>query len=121
MDVDNNFHMEEELLGSESRRESMGEWSSDTPQEFAAKQTRKSPREPAVKIKEKKKAGPKGKPGEGLAGWVRPLYVHDENDHLMRCSPLSSALAARKKGDCITCLICHQKVSFNKYRWRTPR
>ena len=59
--------------------------------------------------------------GEGPAGWVGPLYLHDENDCLMRCSPPSSAAAARKKGDYVTCLICHQKVSFNKYNWTTSR
>ena len=26
-----------------------------------------------------------------------------------------------KKGEYVTCLICHQKVSFNKYSWTTPR
>ena len=60
-----------------------------------------------MKIEEKKKTGPKGKAGEGLAGWVRPLYMHDENDHLVRCSPPSSAAAAENKGDYVTCLICH--------------
>ena len=71
--------------------------SSDTWQETATKQTRKRPREPTVKIEEKKKTGPKGKAGEGPAGWVRPLYLHDENDRLVRCSPPSSAAAAWKK------------------------
>ena len=62
---------------------------------------------PTVKIEEKKKTGPKGKGGEGPAGWVRPLFVHDENDRLVRCSPPSSAAAARKKAEYVTCLICH--------------
>ena len=84
-------------------------------QETATKQTRKRQREPTMKIEEKKKTGPKGKAGEGPAGWVRPLYLHDENDRLVRCSPPSSAAAAGKKGEYVTCLICHQKVSFNKY------
>ena len=74
-----------------------------------------------MKIEEKKKTGPKGKAGKGTAGWVRPLYLHNENDRLVRCSPPSSAAAARKKGDYVLCLICHQKVSFNKYSWTTPR
>ena len=65
--------------------------------------------------------GPKGKAGEGPVGWVRPLYLHDENDRLVRCSPPSLATAAGKKGEYVTCLICHQKVSFNKYSWMTPR
>ena len=76
----------------------MGEWGSDMPQETSAKQTRKMPREPTVKIEEKKKTGPKGKVGEGPVGWVRPLYLHDENDHLVQCSPPSSAAVARKSG-----------------------
>ena len=74
-----------------------------------------------MKIEEKKKTGPKGKAGEGPAGWVRPLYLHDENDCLVRCSPPSSAAGARKKGEYVTCLIYHQKVSFHKYSWTTPR
>ena len=73
-----------------------------------------------MKIEEKKKTGPKGKEGEGLAGWVRPLYLHNENDCLVQCSPPSLAAVAEKKGEYITCLICHQKVSFNKYSWTTP-
>ena len=68
--------------------------SSDTQQETVAKQTRKRRREPTVKIEEKKKTGPKGKVGEGPAGWVRPLYLHDENDRLVRCSPPSSVAVA---------------------------
>ena len=47
-----------------------------------------------MKIEEKKKTGPKGKAGEGLARWVRPLYLHNENDHLVQCSPPSLAAAA---------------------------
>ena len=39
----------------------------------------------------------------------------------MRCSPPSSAAGAGKNGEYVTCLICHQKVSFNKYSWTTPR
>ena len=84
------------------------------PQETAAKQTRKRPREPTIKIEEKKKMGTKGKAGEGPTGWVRPLYLHYENDRLVRCSPPSLVAAAGKKGDYVTCLIGHQKVSFNK-------
>ena len=87
------------MFGSKGGRESAGEWSCETLQETVAKQTKKRPREPTMKIKEKKKRGPKGKVGEGLARWVRPLYVHDENDYLMRCSPPSSAATAGKKGD----------------------
>ena len=115
MDVNNNFRLEEELFGSEGGRESEGEWSSDTPQETVAKQTRKRPREPIVKIEEMKKMGRKGKVGKGPAGWVRPLYLHDENDRLVWCSPPSSAATARKNWDYVTCLLCNQKVSFNKY------
>ena len=121
MDVNDDFRLEEELFGSEGRRESRGEWSSNTLQEIVAKQTGKRPREPTMKIKEKKNTGPKEKAGEGPARWVRPLYLHDENDHLMRCSPPSLATVVAKKGDYVTCLICHRKVSFNKYRWTTPR
>ena len=98
MDVHDDFHLEEELFGSEGGRESMGEWSSDTPQETAAKQTRKRPREPTLKIEEKKKTGPKGKVGEGLAGWVRPLCLHDENDHLVWCSLYLWLLLLEKRG-----------------------
>ena len=48
-----------------------------------AKQTRKMPRKPTMKIEEKKKMGPKGKAAQGPVGWVRPLYAHDENDYLL--------------------------------------
>ena len=72
-----------------------------------AKQTKKRPREPIVKIEEKKKTGPKGKVGEGPVGWVRPLYGHAENECLVRCSHPSLAAAYGKKGDYIMCLICH--------------
>ena len=42
--------------------------------------------------------GPQGKRGRGTARvWVRPLFVHDENDRLVWCSPPSSAGATRKK------------------------
>ena len=95
--------------------------SSDAGKDTAAKQTRKRRREPTVKIEEKKKTGPKGKGGEGPPGWVWPLFVHDEKDRLVRCSPPSSAGGTGKKGEYVTCLICHQKVSFNKYSWATPR
>ena len=98
-----------------------GGGSSDAGKDTAAKRSRKRRREPTVKIEEKKKTGPKGKGGEGPPGWVRPLFVHDENDRLVRCSPPSSAGATGKKGEYVTCLICHQKVSFNKYSWTTPR
>ena len=81
---------------------------------------RKRRREPTIKIEEKKKTGSKGKAGGGPAGWVRPLYLHDENDRLVRCSPPSSAATIGKKGEYVTCLICYQKVSFNKYSWTTP-
>ena len=121
MDVNDAFHLEEELSGSEGGRESTGEWSSDTRQETTAKQTRKRPREPIVKIEEKKKTEPKGKAGERPAGWVRPLYMHDENNCLERCFPPSSVAIIEKKGDYVTCLICYQKVSFNKYSWTTPQ
>ena len=114
MDVNDDFRLEEELSGSEGGRESAGGASCDMRQETAAKQSRKRRREPTVKIEEKKKTGPKGKGGEGSLGWVRPLYLHDENDRLVRCSPPSSVASARKKGEYVTCLICHQKVSFNK-------
>ena len=72
--------------------------SSDAGKDTAAKQTRKRRREPTVKIEEKKKTGPKGKGGEGPPGWVRPLFVHDENDRLVRSSPPSLASATGKKG-----------------------
>ena len=126
MDVNNDFRVEEELSGSEGGRESVcvgggGGFSCDTQQETVAKQSRKRQREPTVKIEEKKKTGPKGTVGEGPPGWVRPLYLHDENDCLVRCSPPSSAATAGKKGEYVTCLICHQKVSFNKYSWTTPQ
>ena len=120
MDVNDDFRLEE-LFGSEGGRESVGDWSSDTWQEIAAKQTRKRRREPTMKMEEKKKTGPKGKAGEGPAGWVRPLYLHDESDHLVRCSPHLRLLLLEKRGDYIMCLICHQKGSFNKYRWTTPQ
>ena len=121
MDVNDNFRVEEEVSGSEGRRESAGGASCDTRQETTAKQSRKRQREPTVKIEEKKKTGPKGTAGEGPPGWVRPLYLHDENDRGVRCSPPSSAAAAGKKGEYATCLICDQKVSFNKYSWMAPR
>ena len=120
MDVNSDFDLEEELFGSEGRRESVGEWSSDTPQETMVKQTRKRPREPTMKIEEKKKIGPKGKAGKGLARWVRPLYLHNENDCLVQCSPPPLAIVVGKKGDYVTCLMCHQKAFFNKYSWTTP-
>ena len=121
MNVNDNFCLEEELSRSKGGRESAGEWSSNTRQETIAKQTRKRRREPTVKIEEKKKTGPKGKAGKGPVGWVRPLCLDDENDRLVRCFPPSSAATTRKKGDYFTCLICHQKVSFNKYSWTIPR
>ena len=83
MDINKYYHLEEELFESKCRRESAGEWSSDTPQGIVAKQTRKRPREPTVKIEEKKEIGPKGKVGDGPVGWVRPLYLHSENDCLV--------------------------------------
>ena len=98
MDVNDDFRLEEELFGRKGGRESAGGWSSNTQQETTAKQTRKRPREPTVKIEEKKKIGPRGKAGEGPAGWVRPLYLHDENDRLVWCSPPSLAATAGKKG-----------------------
>ena len=121
MDVNNIFRLEEELFGSEGRRESVRGWSSDAQQETTAKQTNKRQREPIVKIEEKKKTGPKGKASEGPAGRVRPLYLHDENDRLVQCSPPSLAAAIGRKGEYVTCLICYQKVSFNEYNWTTPQ
>ena len=118
MDVNNDIRVEEDLSGM---AESAGGASSDAGKDTAAKQTRKRRREPTVKIEEKKKTGPKGKGGKGPPAWVWPLFVHDENDRLVRCSPPSSAGATGKKGEYVTCLICHQKVSFNKYSWTTPR
>ena len=65
MDVNNDFHLEEELFGSEGGRESAGGAGVLTRlKETVAKQTRKRPREPTVKIEEKKKTGPKGKVGD---------------------------------------------------------
>ena len=64
MDVDNNFCMEEELLGSDCRRESAEKWSCYIPQETVAKETKKRPRERTMKI-EQKNMGPKGKAGDG--------------------------------------------------------
>ena len=61
----------------------MGEWSYQTPQEILAKYTRKRPKEPTMMIDEKKKTGPKGKAGKRPTGWVRPLYVHNKNNHLV--------------------------------------
>ena len=86
MSVNDNFHLEEELLGSERGRES------------AAKQTKKMPRESTMKIEEKKKTGPKGKVGKGPVGWVRPLCVHVDDDDLMQCSPPSLAATPGEKG-----------------------
>ena len=48
------------------------------------KKTRKKPREPTIKIEEKKKTGRKGKVGNGAARRVRPLYAHNEHDHIVR-------------------------------------
>ena len=107
MDVNDDFRVEEELSGSEGGRESAGGASCDTRQETTAKQSRKKRREPTIKIEEKKKMGSKGTASEGPPGWVWPLYLHDENDRLVRCSPPSSAAAAGKKGEYVTCLICH--------------
>ena len=73
-------------------RESIGVWSYKTPQEIVAKQTKKRPRGPTVNIKDKKKTRPKARVGEGLVGWVGPLYKHDEKIRLMWCSPPSSFL-----------------------------
>ena len=117
MDVNDDLRVEEDLSGL---AESAGGASSDAGKDTAAKRSRKRQREPTIKIEEKKKTGPKGKGGEGPPGWVRPLFVHNENDRLVRCSPPSSTDATGKKGEYITCLICHQKVSFNKYSWTTP-
>ena len=97
MDVNDDFHLEEELFGSEGGGESTGEWSSDMLQETTGEQTRKRPREPIIKIEEKKKMGPKEKVGKGPVVWVRPLHLHDENDHLVRCSPPSSVTTGGKK------------------------
>ena len=69
----------------------------------------------------RRKRAPREKGARDHQGGVRPLFVHDENDRLVWCSPPSSAGANGKKGEYITCLICHQKVSFNKYSWTTPR
>ena len=77
--------------------------SSDAGKDTAGKQTRKRQREPTVKIEEKRKTGPKGKGGEGLPRWVRPLFVHDENDLLVRCSPPSSAAATVGKRGTTLC------------------
>ena len=107
--MNEDFHLEEELFGSEGGRESAREWSCDTLHETVAKQTKKRPREPTVRIEEKKKTGPKGKVGQGPARWVRPLHVHDENDCLVWCSPPSSAIVVGKKGNYIICLICPRK------------
>ena len=74
-----------------------------------------------MKIEEKKKTSPKEKAGEGPVGWVRPLYLHDENSRLVWCSAPSLVATVGKKGDYIMCLICHQKISFNKYSWTTPQ
>ena len=104
-----------EVKAGENLRGGGGGPVSDTRQETTAKQSKKRRREPTVKIEEKKETGPKGKASEGPLGWVRPLYLHDENDRLVRCSAPSSVAAAGKKGEYVTCLICHQKVSFNKY------
>ena len=65
MDINNNFHLEEELFRSKGGREFAGEWSFDTLQENAAKQTRKRPRELAVKTEGMKKTGVQGKSGQG--------------------------------------------------------
>ena len=98
MDVNNNFRLEEELFGTEGGRQSAGEWSSDMAQETAAKQTRKRPREPTVKIEEKKKMGSKRKVGKGPVEWVRPLYLHDESYRLVQCSLHLRLLFLEKRG-----------------------
>ena len=122
MDINDDFGWRRSCLEAKAGENLPGGGAScDTRQETAAKQSRKRRREPTVKIEEKKKTGRKGTVGEGPPGWVRPLYLHDENDRLVRCSPPSLAVAAGKKGEYVTCLICHQKVSFNKYSWTTPR
>ena len=72
MDVNDDFCLEEDLYGSEDRRESAGEWSSVMPQEAAAKQTRKRRREPTMKIEEMKKTAPSEKAGEDLQGGSGP-------------------------------------------------
>ena len=99
MEVNDNFRLEDELFGSESRRASAREWSCQMLQETIAKETKKRQREPILKIEEKKKMGPKGKAGEGLAGGLRPLHAHDDNDRLIWCSPSSSAATIGKKGN----------------------
>ena len=85
------------MFGSKGGREFVGEWNCEMLQENVAKQARKRPRKPTVKIKVKKKAGSEEKVGKGLVGYVRPLYAHDENDCLMRCSPPSLAIVVGKK------------------------
>ena len=97
MDVNDDIRVEKDLSGM---AKSAGGASSDVGKDTAGKQTRKRRREPTMKIEEKKKTGPKGKAGEALAGWVRLLYLHDENDRLVRCSPPSSAVATGKGGVC---------------------
>ena len=95
MDVNDDLRVEEDLSGL---AESAAGASSDAGKDTAAKRSRKRRREPTVKIEEKKKTGPKRKAGKGPAGWVGPLYLHDENDRLVRCSPPSSVATAGKRG-----------------------
>ena len=68
MDVNDDFRLEEELSGSEGRRESAGGGAVLTHgRTLEQNKVRKRRREPTVKIEEKKKTGPKGKAGEGPA------------------------------------------------------
>ena len=84
------------------------------------KQTRKSPKEPTMKIEEKKRTGPEGKAGEGLVGWVRPLYARDENDRLVWCSPPSSATIASKRGDTLCAKFATKKFPSTNIAGRLP-
>lgn len=70
-----------------------------------------------MKIKgvKKRKTRPKGKAGDVLAGWVMPLFAYDGDDRLVHCSLPPLLVAVEEKGKYGMCIICRQKVSFNKY------
>ena len=88
MEQDDDFFIEEEQLGSRSGGESVAESSCPT-EESTIQQTKKRRRQPAVKVEgtKKTKMGCKGKAGNVLAGWLRPLFVHDEDGRLVCNSP----------------------------------
>ena len=119
MEPRDDFRIEEELLGSESGVEFVGEWSCPT-QQSIVKQTGKGLREPTVKAKKTKKMGTKGKVHNAPMGWVRPLFAHDENYQLVQCFPHLRLLLVEKRGDTLRASFA-TRVSFDKYSCTTPR